>query len=224
MTTPPELPPPSGPPLGFGSRSAAPPPAPPWAPPTGFAAPGAVSQPPSMHRGWWVLAIAAALVFAAAAADWMARSFELTQLLTAVERSEDAMVRYQEQAAAIDVPQDATVAQRRAALAQLQAVAGQGHNAVAVAGSEVASVTFLPWHTELLDAQGAYLAHNEAWVSFLGRGALDASVLLGDDPEIEATWLVASAAMQAAVPWPAMPGLQGRVDAIFATEDDGPVV
>ena len=86
------------------------------------------------------------------------------------------------------------------------------------AANGVAAVTFLPWHSELINAQGAYLAHNQAWVDYLDRGTSEPLTLFGDDNRIEPTWVSAEKYVRAGVPFPALPPITWRVDEIFRDE------
>lgn len=158
-------------------------------------------------------------------ADWATKTYEINRLLDRVEASEAAMIRYQDRVGAVQLPDDPDPADRDRAEQELMTAASEGRTEVEDAGEQVASVSFLPWHGELVAAQGAYLAHNRAWVDHLGRGAEDVSVLLGDDPLIDSTWATAEVRMRAAQPWPTWPTIQQRVDAIFAPpaeESDSP--
>lgn len=153
-------------------------------------------------------------------ADWAARTYELNTLLDRVERSEAAMKRYQDEASAVDVPEDPTQAERQQAAQELETVAARNQTAVVVAGDQVAQVPFLPWHGELVSAQESYLAHNRAWADHLERGSQDVTVLLGEDALINSTWATAEVVVRRAEPWPTLPTIRSRVDAIFAPAPD----
>lgn len=163
---------------------------------------------------WGVLAV---LVVAAGlfAADWAIRSYEMSMLLNRIEASESAMVQTQEQMGALRLPEDPSQAQRDRAAEVLKSIAEAGREGVSSAGAEVAGASFLPWHGSLVDAQGAYLAHNQAWVDHLERGSTDVTALLSQDSEIEATWVNAERQVRAAMPSPAWAPLSERVERIF---------
>lgn len=195
---------------------------------TGFSG-GPAGRPARPRRRWLGAALGAGIAIVVVAvlglaADWAARSYEMSVLLDHVEASEAAMTRYQERAAAVELPDDPSDAEREKAAASLRQAAADGRDDVLAAGRDVRAVSFLPWHSELLAAQRSYLAHNQAWADHLGRGAADVTALLGADPMIDSTWTAAENEVRAAQPWPTLPGITDTVDAIFAPaeEDDGP--
>lgn len=152
--------------------------------------------------------------------DWATRTAEMNRLLSQIEVSEAAMGAAKDDIASVELPEDPTDAQEQRAQEELETASAQGRDDVAAAGDEVAAVTFLPWHTELLEAQRAYLAHNRAWVDYLDRGSTEPLTLFGDDNRIEPTWLTAEQQVRAAVPFPPLPTITWQVDEIF--RDDEP--
>lgn len=151
--------------------------------------------------------------------DWAARNFEMTRLLAAIEKSEDQMRVAQEAILAVDLPPDATEEQIEESSQQLREVAAAGRDGVARAGRDVGAVAFLPWHSELLAAQGAYRAHNQAWVDYLSDGAADPQSMFDSDDNIEPTWRRAEFEVREAVPLLPWPGMSARVDRIFTDEE-----
>lgn len=204
-----------------------------WDPPTGppldVAAPTGHGGEPSQPRKrpfWpaiWGAVAAVVIVLGLLAGDWAVRSYEMSVLLSRIEASEAAMISTQQQMRALDVPDDPTQAERDRAEDALESAAAQGREAVASAGQEVAGVSFLPWHSALIEAQGSYLAHNAAWVDFLDRGSKDATELLSDDSAIESTWTASERQVREAMPTPSWAPLSDRVERIFTDEpvDDG---
>ena len=57
----------------------------------------------------------------------------------------------------------------------LEAIAAEGRDRIAAAGSSVAAVQVSPWHQDLLLAKQAYLIHNKAWQAYLDRASKDAA-------------------------------------------------
>jgi len=153
--------------------------------------------------------------------DWAARNYELSQLLSQIETSEQAMTSAKDEIAAVTeaLPEDPTDEQRDAATEKIEEIAQQNSALVAATGAQVAETSFLPWHNEMLRAQTAYFAHNGAWVSYLDKGASDAATLFNDDNNIEPTWEAAKIAVPAAVPLGAWPTIQARVDSIFSDDE-----
>lgn len=158
----------------------------------------------------------------AAGADWAARTYEMNQLVTRIEASEAQMGVAQEAIGSVEMDADSTPGQKADAEDDLREASAAGGAEVAGAGREVAALTFLPWHREQIAAQGAYLAHNRAWVDYLERGAVDPVTLFGDDNQIEPTWVQAETSVRDAVPIPSWPPLTQRVDVIFRDEEPPP--
>ena len=180
-------------------------------------------------RAFWVLAGVALLALVLFLADWTIRNIEMMQLVTQIEKSEAAMVAFQEGTAALELPDTSPNAEPDSDLAQefaaeVEALAETSATAVAAAGNDVAEVSFLPWHRSLIDAQAVYLTHNQAWVAYLTAGSKQATVLFEPNSALQAdigtTWEASEVAVRAAVPTPAFPGISDRVDAIFAEEGD----
>ena len=141
--------------------------------------PGRAAGPNAHPRGgrsWvaWIIGAVVLVVVSAASlavlADLAARTMEMNQLLTAIESSESAMQQAQDDVNAALEPysaNDMTEKERRRLQARLKAIAGEGQQAIGQAGVEVQAVSVLPWHTQIADAQRAYLRHNTAWVAYM---------------------------------------------------------
>lgn len=191
-----------------------------WLPPTG----SPVATDPPRRKVWplvlfWGGISLMILGFVGLLGDWATRTWEMNQLLARIESSEDAMRVAQDDIGAVDLPEDAAEPEKRAAIRDLEDAAADGRDAVRDAGQQVAAVTFLPWHTELIGAQGAYLDHNGAWVEYLDRGATQPLTLFDDDNRIEPTWRAAEIALRSAAPIPALPPIPQRLDDIFTDEE-----
>lgn len=168
-------------------------------------------QEPS-RRGsptWLVWAIGAlALVLLTTAnlavgGELVARSLEANDLVSAVEQSETAMKTTQadfEDAISAYDTDNLTDAEREQLLTDLSEVAARGEEAIAAAGAGVADVPILPWHTQLLDAQQAYLAHNEAWVDYMAAAAEDPAEWFRPQPAVNDTFAEAKLPLVEAVP------------------------
>lgn len=200
----------------------------PFPPPTGAPVltdgpPAAASRRPTWATPvlWISLAVMAigVLGLLAAGADWAARTWEMNQLVSRIEASEAAMGAAQESIGAVPLADDASATQEAEAKDALRSASAAGREAVSATGDDVAALTFLPWHTEQIAAQGAYLAHNQAWVDYLERGATDPLTLFDGDNMIEPTWVRAESAVRAALPTPPLPPLPQRVDEIFREDD-----
>lgn len=190
-----------------------------YPPPAG---PPVIAEPPRRPGArvvFWVCIAMVAVGFVGLVGDWATRTIEMTRLAGAIERSEAAMTVAQEGIGAVDVPEDANSADKQTAVRELEAVSARGRDDVAAAGTGVAALSFLPWHTEVLRAQAAYLDHNEAWVEYLDRGSTEPLTLFQDDNRIEPTWIAAEKWVRAAVPFPPFPPLAQRIDRIFEEGD-----
>lgn len=186
------------------------------------AGPPVIADPPR-RRGarvvFWVCIAMVAVGFVGLVGDWATRTIEMTRLAGAIERSEAAMTVAQEGIGAVEIPEDATSADKQAAIRELESVSARGRDDVAEAGTGVAALSFLPWHTEVLRAQAAYLDHNEAWVEYLDRGSTEPLTLFQDDNRIEPTWIAAEKWVRVGVPFPPYPPLAERIDRIFEEGD-----
>lgn len=162
-----------------------------------------------------VVGIAGGLV----AADWVWRGLEMNALVTAVEASEDAMGRSQEDlaaaAAALQGVAKPTADEKAGLAADVSAAGARAEQRVQAAGLVVGQVAVLPWHREILQAQGAYVAHNLAWQDYLAQIAGDPAVYGTDQPLIDETFMASEPLMKAAVPDPDLFELGPRVDAIY---------
>jgi hypothetical protein len=155
----------------------------------------------------WAIGIAALVVITAAnlfvAAELALRSAESFTLVTAVEQSEAAMkatqVEFDEVLASYDT-ENLTDEEREQLRAELSDVAERGGVAIADAGGFVAGLLIVPWHTQLLDAQEAYLAHNQAWVDYMAAAAEDPSEWFRPQPAVNDTFAEAKDPLVAAVP------------------------
>lgn len=152
--------------------------------------------------------------------DWTSRNLEMRALVGAVEDSESAMKWTDDQIQSI-VKQygdtgKLTAAQKTKAWDALSEAAYAGEFAIGAAGEEVSAVTVLPWHKDILHAQDAYLAHNQAWQDYMKVATADPVALFKTQPDVNSTFEAAGPLMKKAVPVPALFELKDRVDLIFA--------
>lgn len=194
-----------------------------WAPPSG--PPVAPSAGQRRTKRWpkvvmWGGIVLMIIGFVGLIGEWATRNWEMSQLLAKVENSESTMVAAKDRIASVELPEDASDADVAAASAEIEQLARESVGAVEQAGDQVGEVTFLPWHTEIIDAQGAYLAHNQAWVDYLNAGSQDAVTLFGDDNNISPTWAAAEVRVRAAIPYVPWPNIPNQVDRIFEDSDD----
>ena len=143
-------------------------------------------------------------------------------MLNAIEASENQMKIAQDAIVSQvpDDPRDADLKDDK----DLKAAAAAGRDEVAAAGESAKGLSFLPWHGELIAAQGAYLAHNQAWVDYLAAGAADPSTMFDGRDDIEPTWREAEVRVEAAVPLLPWPRIDFRINEIFADESSGGTV
>lgn len=152
-------------------------------------------------------------------ADWSVRTIEMRNLVTAVEVSEQTMVRTQERVrealAPFDVGGPLTPEETALLRDQLTTIARDARGAIEQAGIAVAEVDVQPWHRAILDAQLAYLVHNQAWVAYMEKAAGDPVEFVNPQPIVDETFLIAEPLMKRAVPQPALFDLDQRVAQIF---------
>jgi hypothetical protein len=159
------------------------------------------------------------------AGDWTSRNLEMRALVGAVEDSESAMQWTDDQIQSIIKQYGDTgklsAAQKTKAWDALSEAAYAGEFAIGAAGEEVSAVTVLPWHKDILQAQTAYLAHNQAWQDYMKVATEDPVALFKTQPDVNSTFEVAGPLMKKAVPVPALFELKDRVELIFAPEPAG---
>lgn len=200
-----------------------------WSPPQGppVVAPGSLPRAPREAGGPWLLWILVAVAIVGTGVvvgDWAARNWEMGRLLTAVEGSESAMQTAKDRISAAQTPggreREPTPEEIRKARDEISGLAEEGRGQVQSRGQDVAAVSFLPWHAELLAAQAAYLDHNGAWVEYLSNGSEDPVSLVEGDNRISPTWEVAQNTFRATLPPLAWPWLSDEVETIFFDEEE----
>ena len=172
----------------------------------------------------WTVGIAALVILTAAnlavGAELALRSVEADNLVRAVEQSEAAMkttqADFDDVLSAYDT-QDLTDAEREALLGELADVAARGEAAIADAGEGVAEVQIMPWHSALLDARVAYLAHNQAWVDYMAAAAEDPAEWFRPQPAVNETFADAKQPLVDAVPLFDPFGTLQRIEVIYVT-------
>lgn len=198
------------------------------------------AQPPRIRWRGWVAYVAGAvtfvLVLASAglvAGDWFVRNVEMRSLVSAIENSESTMAATQDSvASAFDLHgglDNPVTADREALVTELANVAGYAELAIADAGDQVAHVSVLPWHLDILAAQRAYVTHNLAWQHYMGRAAKDPIEFTSPQADVNDTFAAVEPALTSAVPQPAIFDLVNHVANIFiegypdpAAPSDGP--
>jgi hypothetical protein len=174
----------------------------------------------------WLAPLLGGLVFILAfvsggliAADWGVRNFEMRNLVTAVEASEQAMKQTQDRVreafAPFDIGGPLTPEETSLLRDQLTVIAGDGKVAIEQAGVVVAEVDAQPWHRAIREAQLAYLVHNQAWVDYLAAASKDPVEFVNPQPLVNETFVLAEPIMKRAVPQPALFDLDQRVAQIF---------
>lgn len=152
-------------------------------------------------------------------ADWMVRNNEMRNLVTAIEGSEQQMVRAQDQVSDAFRPFEvggALTPEETALLTrQLADIAADAEQRIGQAGRQVEAVSVLPWHTGIRDAKDAYLVHNGAWVDYMARAAQDPVEFVNPQPFVNESFLAAQPRIEGAVPVPALYDLRQRVAQIF---------
>ena len=174
--------------------------------------------------GAWTIGIVALALMTianlAVAAELALRSVEADNLVAAVEQSETAMkttqAEFDEVLSAYDT-ENLTDAEREQLRAELSDVAERGGTAIADAGGFVAGIQILPWHTQVLDAQEAYLAHNQAWVDYMAAAAEDPAEWFRPQPEVNDTFAQAKDPLVEAVPLFDPLGTLSRIELIYVT-------
>jgi hypothetical protein len=148
------------------------------------------------------------------------RSVEADNLVTAVEQSEAAMkatqAEFDEVLSAYEA-ENLTDEEREQLRAELSDVAERGGVAIADAGGFVAGLLVMPWHTQVLDAQEAYLAHNQAWVDYMAAAAEDPAEWFRPQPAVNETFADAKLPLIEAVPLFDPLGTLARIELIYVT-------
>ena len=172
----------------------------------------------------WTIGICALVLITATnvvvATELGIRSAEADNLVAAVEQSETAMKTTQDEFSEVLSAYDTenlTDEEREQLRAELSDVAERGGTAIADAGGFVAGIQILPWHTQLLDAQEAYLAHNQAWVDYMAAAAEDPAEWFRPQPEVNDTFAQAKDPLVAAVPLFDPLGTLSRIELIYVT-------
>ena len=155
----------------------------------------------------WTIGMAALVLITAAnlavAGELAVRSIEADGLVRAVEQSETAMkttqADFDDVMSSYDT-EDLSDEEREQLRAELSDVAARGEAAIALAGEQVALVEILPWHTQLRDAQEAYLAHNRAWVEYMAAATEDPAEWFRPQPDVNSTFADAKLPLVEAVP------------------------
>ena len=203
--------------------------------------PGRTAGPNAHARGghsWiaWIIGAVVLVVVSVASlavlADLAARTMEMDQLLTAIESSESAMEQAQDEVTTAMAPYvegNMTEKQRVRLQARLKAIAAEGQQAIGQAGVEVQSVSVLPWHSRIADAQRAYLRHNTAWVAYMIAASDRPEQWFVEQPEVNDSFAAAKEPLIKGVTLFDFGQAMDRLEEIFAPDepdedsrDDGP--
>lgn len=177
---------------------------------------------------WTIGAVALVVITVAnlaVAAELTVRSIEADGLVRAVEQSETAMKTTQADFDAVISEYDTeslTDEERERLRAELSEVAERGEASIALAGDQVGLVEVLPWHSELLAAQEAYLAHNRAWVDYMAAAAEDPAEWFRPQPDVNMTFADAKLPLVEAVPLFDPLRTLARIELIYATGSGDP--
>lgn len=156
----------------------------------------------------------------AVAGELALRSVEADVLVRAVEQSETAMktaqADFDDVLSAYDTD-DLTDDEREQLRGELADVAARGEAAIAFAGAEIADVAILPWHTKLIAAREAYLAHNQAWVDYMAAAAEDPAEWFRPQPAVNDTFADAKLPLVEAVPLFDPLDTLSRIELIYIT-------
>ncbi|MEY3733917.1 MAG: hypothetical protein RL347_1276 [Actinomycetota bacterium] len=176
----------------------------------------------------WTIGLAALVMITAAnlvvAGELTVRSIEADQLVRAVEQSETAMKTTQADFADVMAEYDTenlTDEEREQLRAELADVAERGGASIAAAGAGVSEVQILPWHSQLLQAQEAYLAHNRAWVDYMAAAAEDPAEWFRPQPAVNETFADAKLPLVEAVPLLDPLRTLPRIELIYVTGSEG---
>jgi hypothetical protein len=154
------------------------------------------------------------------AGELTVRSIEADGLVRAVEQSETAMkttqADFDDVLSAYDT-ENLTDEDRAQLRAELSDVAARGEASIALAGDQVGLVEILPWHTQLRDAQEAYLAHNQAWVDYMAAATEDPAEWFRPQPDVNTTFADAKLPLVEAIPLLDPLRLLPRIELIYVT-------
>lgn len=183
------------------------------------------SPPPWV--AWTVGAVALILITAAnlvVVGELALRSLEADNLVRAVEQSETAMKTTQADFADVMAKYDTenlTDAEREQLRSELSDVASRGEAAIALEGDRVGLVEILPWHSQILAAQEAYLAHNRAWVDYMEAASEDPAEWFRPQPDVNSTFAEAKLPLVEAVTLFDPLRLLPRIELIYVTGSEG---
>ncbi len=169
-----------------------------------------------------VAAAVLSIVAIATMVEWTARTVEADQLLVGVSNSEAVMKAAQGDFAEIFAQLDdetLTEGQRAELVADLSVISQAAEIAIAEAGERVAAVTIWPWHTRLVDAQKAYLAHNNAWVDYMSAASEDPAELVRPQEAVNDTFVAARDPLWRMIPRFDPLDLRAEVVAIYADDE-----
>ncbi len=195
----------------------------------------------TVKRNSWIPLVSGAAAFlltltvgAAATTDWLTRNIEMNRLMIAIEQSENAMKQVQDRVSIVFDELDGELpnsperdAQTAAAVAELATIAVDGEAAIGDAGRAVERVNILPWHTNIKEAQDAYLLHNYAWQGYMLSAQEDPVAFTTPQPLVNQTFEDAQEPLENAVPNPALYDLNARVQDLYvedSTSLGGPVI
>lgn len=184
------------------------------------AAPTPRSRPRAARR--WAAATGALLVLVGVDAVW--RNVEFDRVLDGVELAEPAMDCFNSElhsefgstglseAVVFRDQRTGEVIDPRFG----EAAATQASN-LAVARQALAEVAVAPWRKSVREGQKAYLAHVDAWLTYLRDVSTDPDTIWEERPEITATFVSAERSVRRAIPTPTLQWFRfrSRVDRRF---------
>jgi uncharacterized RDD family membrane protein YckC len=152
-------------------------------------------------------------------ADQFIQSYEMSNLVTQIEISEQVMVDF------IDRKDEAMSkywngvawTDFSSAESEVAVIAEGSYSDLAVAKAEILDLMVLPWHTRIVNARADYVAHNEAWIE-----SIKFQTIVGDntmwsseiDLDISPTFAVFCTTGPKAVPRIDFFGLKQRIEVI----------
>lgn len=193
----------------------------PWVAPPAPGGPALVQRPKTYRTAVLiVLSVLAAACFWLTA-DWLARNWEMDNLLNAVAKSEYNLKGFNNATSRLITDFNEAHTNAPASQADYQdLLASVQQEATSDAAQEldlrdqVRAVFVLPWHRSVARAKQSYLNHSGAWLKYLNAASKDGSARFG--PEISGTWLIAIRDFHDAVPVAPILSNGKRVDSIFA--------
>lgn len=145
-------------------------------------------------------------------ADQLIRSWEMVQLVSGIETSEQIINTYKADIYSASSTGDFSQADK--AIATLSAAAKPE---LEKAQMQVKEVFTLPWHFGIQSARSEYVLHVDAWIKSMVTSAVEGDGVIQSPTDIDlinSSWDTFITAVRAAVPWIQLGDVVSRIDVV----------